>query len=58
MGYTVKNIADKSVSLTILAYAKYVVNGEEAIATFEIAGDYSDIYSTYESKIPPVKPEA
>lgn len=58
MGYTVKNIADKSVSLTILAYAKYVVNGEEAIATFEIAGDYSDIYSTYESKIPPVNPEA
>lgn len=58
MGYTVKNIADKSVSLTILAYAKYVVNGEEAIATIEIAGDYSDIYSTYESKIPPVNPEA
>ena len=58
MGYTVKNIADKSVSLTILAYAKYVVNGKEDIATFEIAGDYSDIYSTYESKIPPVNPEA
>lgn len=58
MGYTVKNIADKSVSLTILAYAKYVVNGKEAIATKEIAGDYSDIYSTYESKIPPVNPEA
>ena len=58
MGYTVNNIADASVSLTILAYAKYVVNGEEAIATIEIAGDYSDIYSTYESKIPPVNPEA
>ncbi len=58
MGYTVKNIADKSVSLTILAYAKYVVNGKEAIATIEIAGDYSEIYSTYESKIPPVNPEA
>lgn len=58
MGYTVKNISDKSVSLTILAYAKYEVNGKEAIATKEIAGDYSDIYSTYESKIPPVKPEA
>ena len=51
MGYTVKNIADKSVSLTILAYAKYVVDGEEDIATFEIAGDYSDIYEQFESKI-------
>ena len=55
MGYTVKNVKDASVSLTILAYAKYMVDGEEKIATHEIVGNYSEIYNKNVSKIPPVK---